>query len=67
MAVQQERKIFFALDWLFLLLEDTCSEAAQAQVHDFLKTTTLDEDLRLKVLQAADDLDRAVKIRQRYK
>jgi aminopeptidase N len=65
--MKRERKIFFALDWLFSFVGGQCSEVAQAQVHDFLNNTTLDDDLRLKVLQASDGLDRIVKIRQRYK
>jgi hypothetical protein len=31
-----------------------------------LATTPLDRDLRLKVLQVVDDLDRTVQIRRRY-
>jgi aminopeptidase N len=65
--MKSERKIFFALAWLFSFIGGQSSEAAQAQVHEFLDTASLEQDLRLKVLQASDGLDRIVKIRQRYK
>ncbi len=65
--MKRERKIFFILDWLFSFIGGQSSEAAQAQVHEFLDTTALDQDLRLKLLQASDGLDRIIKIRQCYR
>ena len=64
--IKRERKIFFALGWLNAFIGGQQSAAAQAQVHEFLKTSTLDNDLRLKILEVSDELDRTVKIRQRY-
>jgi aminopeptidase N len=64
--IKRERKIFFALGWLNAFIGGQQSEAAQAQVQEFLNTATLDKDLRLKILEVSDDLDRTVKIRQRF-
>ena len=64
--IKRERKIFFALGWLNAFIGGQQSSAAQAQVHEFLRSETLDKDLRLKILEVADELDRTVKIRQRY-
>jgi hypothetical protein len=36
-------------------------------VHEFLDTAAMDKDLRLKILEVVDELDRTVKIRARYK
>jgi hypothetical protein len=43
------------------------SETADRQVHEFLETAAVDKDLRLKILEVVDELDRTVKIRARYK
>jgi len=64
--VKRERKIFFMLAWLNAFIGGQQSPAAQAQVHDFIKTAALDKDLRLKLLEVADELDRTVKIRKKY-
>lgn len=64
--VKRERKIFFLLGWLNAFIDGQDSAAAQEQVHDFLAHGTLDEDLRLKILEVSDELNRTVKIRQRY-
>ena len=64
--IKRERKIFFLVDWLDAFIGGQQSPAAQAQVHDFLRAAGLDPDLRLKVLQAMDELDRTVKIRQTF-
>jgi len=64
--IKRERKIFFLLDWLDAFIGGQQSAAAQAQVHEFLRTPGLDPDLRLKILQAVDELDRTVKIRQTF-
>jgi len=65
--VKRERKIFFMLAWLNSFIGGQQSEAAQKEVHDFLHTAQLDKDLRLKILEVVDELDRTVKIRQVYK
>jgi len=64
--IKRERKIFFVLGWLNAFIGGQNSAAAQAQTHEFLKTATLDQDLRLKILEVSDELDRAVRIRERY-
>ena len=64
--IKRERKLFFALGWLNAFIGGQQSAAAHAQVQEFLKSATLDKDLRLKILEVSDELDRTVKIRQRY-
>jgi len=64
--VKSERKIFFMLAWLNAFIGGQQSAAAQKQVHDFLNGATLDKDLRLKILEVVDELDRTVKIREKY-
>jgi aminopeptidase N len=65
--VKHDRKIFFMLAWLNAFIGGQQSDAAQKQVHDFLKTAALDKDLRLKILEVVDELDRTVKIRAKYR
>ena len=64
--IKRERKIFFLVGWLDAFIGGQQSPAAQAEVHDFLRTADLDRDLRLKILQAVDELDRTVQIRQKF-
>jgi aminopeptidase N len=65
--VKRERKIFFMLAWLNSFIGGQQSAAAQKQVHAFLNTAALDKDLRLKILEVVDELDRTVKIRGKYR
>ena len=65
--VKQQRKIFFVLGWLNAFIGGQQSAQAQTQVDDFLKTAKLDHDLQLKILEVKDELDRTVKIREKYK
>jgi aminopeptidase N len=65
--VKRERKIFFMLAWLNAFIGGQQSAAAQKQVHNFLNTAALDKDLRLKILEVVDELDRTVKIRGKYR
>jgi aminopeptidase N len=64
--IKQRRKIFFLVSWLDSFIDGQQSAAAQTRVADFLKTAKLDQDLRLKILQAEDSLDRTVKIRAKF-
>ena len=64
--VKQQRKIFFVLAWLNAFIGGQGSASAQAEVREFLKSATVDKDLRLKILEVEDDLDRTVKIRARW-
>jgi len=64
--IKRDRKIFFLVDWLNAFIDGQNSPAADEEVHDYLRTASLDPDLRLKILQAVDELDRTVKIRQKF-
>jgi aminopeptidase N len=64
--IKRERKIFFVLGWLNAFIGGQQSASAQAQLREFLNTAVLDQDLQLKILEVSDELDRIVKIRQRY-
>jgi aminopeptidase N len=64
--IKQQRKIFFVLGWVDAFIGGQQSAAADAEVHGWLNSTQLDPDLRLKVLQVVDELDRTVRIRQRF-
>jgi aminopeptidase N len=65
--VKRERKIFFMLAWLNAFIGGQQSAVAQKQVHDYLNTAALDKDLRLKILEVVNELDRTVKIRAKYR
>jgi aminopeptidase N len=64
--IKRERKIFFLVDWLTAFIDGQQSPAAQAQVYAYLDSGGIDEDLRLKILQAVDELDRTVAIRRKF-
>ncbi|HEU5452909.1 MAG TPA: M1 family aminopeptidase [Terriglobales bacterium] len=64
--IKQNRKIFFLVAWLNAFIDGQHSPQADQEVYSFLKTNRLDKDLQLKILQAVDELDRAVKIRAKY-
>ena len=64
--IKQQRKIFFTLAWLNAFIGGQHSAESDKVVHDWLASTNVDEDLKLKVLQVVDDLDRTVKIRAAF-
>ncbi|HXW54889.1 MAG TPA: M1 family aminopeptidase [Candidatus Cybelea sp.] len=64
--IKRDRRIFFLVDWLTAFIGGQQSPAADAEVHEYLRTAPLEPDLRLKILQAVDELDRTVKIRQKF-
>jgi aminopeptidase N len=64
--IKLERKIFFLTDWLNAFIGGQQSAAAAHEVHDYLGQTTIEPDLRLKILEAVDELDRTVSIRQKF-
>ena len=64
--IKRERKIFFLLAWLEAFIGGQQSAQADAQVYDFLRMAKVDRDLQLKILQVVDELDRTVKIRQKF-
>ncbi|MEO6392498.1 MAG: M1 family aminopeptidase [Pyrinomonadaceae bacterium] len=60
------RKIFFVNGWLAAFIGGQCNEASLNVVNKFLTdNSNLDRDLRLKVLEAVDGLERCVRIRKR--
>jgi aminopeptidase N len=64
--IKGERKIFFLVDWLTAFIDGQHSPEAQAEVYGYLNTAAIDDDLRLKILQAVDELDRTVAIRGKF-
>ncbi|MBV8549932.1 MAG: ERAP1-like C-terminal domain-containing protein [Acidobacteriaceae bacterium] len=64
--IKQQRKIFFLVRWLAAFIGGQQSAAADAEVHAWLHSAQIDKDLRLKVLQELDELDRTVRIRQAF-
>jgi aminopeptidase N len=65
--LKRTRKIFFVNSWLSAFVGGQCSERSLAVVQGFLeREKSLDRDLRLKVLEVLDDLERCVRIRAKY-
>jgi aminopeptidase N len=65
--LKRNRKIFFVNGWLGAFIGGQKSEQALAVVNKFLADNpNLDRDLRLKILENVDALERAVKIRDKY-
>lgn len=65
--LKKNRKIFFVNGWLASFIGGQKSVEALAIVNKFLADNpNLDRDLRLKILENADNLERAVKIRAKY-
>jgi aminopeptidase N len=64
---KRNRKIFFVNGWLGAFIGGQRSEEALAVVNKFLADNpSLDRDLRLKILENVDVIERAVKIRQKF-
>jgi aminopeptidase N len=63
--LKRRRKIFFVEHWLGAFLAGQSDAQALAAVQRFLRGR-VEPDLRLKVLEAADGLERAVRIRERF-
>ncbi len=64
--IKLHRKIFFLGAWLGAFLDGQTSPEAQTTVRSWLGSHSIDADLRLKVLEVSDALDRTVLIRQRF-
>jgi aminopeptidase N len=65
--IQANRRIFFLGSWLGAFIGGQRSPEALAIVNDYLADNPrLPLDLRQKVLQTVDDLDRTVRIRRRW-
>jgi aminopeptidase N len=65
-TLKRERKIFFVNNWLAAFLGGQQSAQSVATVKRFLREAKLDPDLRRKVLEQLDALERTVRIRQRF-
>jgi aminopeptidase N len=65
--IKRERKIFFLENWLDAFIYGQTSAEAQAAVHDYLDSARMERDLRLKILEAVDELDRTVMIRRAFR
>jgi aminopeptidase N len=61
--MKRERKIFFVNGWLNSFVGSQKSPAALKIVNTFLENPGLDPDLRLKVIEVRDELERTVRIR----
>ncbi|HVO34777.1 MAG TPA: ERAP1-like C-terminal domain-containing protein, partial [Gemmatimonadales bacterium] len=64
--IQANRRIFFLGAWLGAFLGGQTSEAALGTVRRFLASRALAPDLRRKVEEYADELERTALIRRRY-
>jgi aminopeptidase N len=65
--IQKNRRIFFLGSWLGGFIGGQRSPEALHDIDDFLaRHRTLPADLRQKILQTRDDLERTVRIRQRF-
>ena len=65
--VKRGRKIFFLAAWLDAFMDGQESRSSLDVVERYLVTAKPDEDLRQKVLQAMDELQRTVRIREKYR
>ena len=65
--IQRNRRIFYVGAWIGSFVEGQSSDTALATVRAFLeKRQELPLDLRLKVLQSVDELERTVRIRRTF-
>jgi len=64
--IKRERKIFFLVDWLDAFIDGQESPEARERVYAYLRSANVEPDLRLKILQAVDELDRTVAIRKEF-
>jgi aminopeptidase N len=64
--IKEDRRIFFLGRWLAAFIGGQRSETARDDIHRYLNSARLDKDLRLKVLEAVDELDRTLAIRRRF-
>jgi len=64
--IKRDRKIFFMLAWLNAFIGGQETAAAAHEVHQWLQAHSPDPDLKRKVLEVLDELDRTVRIRARF-
>ncbi len=65
-AIKHDRKIFFLGAWLGTFIDGQVSPEAEVVVHHWLAQPGIDPDLRRKVLENADELERTVRIRHKF-
>ncbi|HKW10358.1 MAG TPA: M1 family aminopeptidase [Gemmatimonadaceae bacterium] len=64
--IQRNRRIFFLGSWLGAFIGGQRDAEALRTIDEYLATHTLPADLRQKILQTRDDLERTVRIRGVY-
>ena len=64
--IKRDRKIFYLGVWLGAFLGDQISPKSEIIVKQWLAQPNIDPDLRRKVLENTDELDRTVLIRQKF-
>jgi aminopeptidase N len=64
--IQQNRRIFFLGSWLGAFIGGQRDEAALRTIDEYLAKHRLPLDLRQKILQSRDELERTVRIRRAY-
>ncbi len=64
--MKRERKIFFVNGWLSSFVGAQKTREALTIVNAFLENPAIDPDLRLKVVEVKDELERTVRIRAKY-
>ena len=64
--MKRSRKIFFVMNWLTAFINGQSTVSAQEIVQAWLRQGSREADLRLKVLEVSDELDRTIIIRERY-
>jgi aminopeptidase N len=65
--IQIHRRIFYLGSWLSAFIENRTSRAAHDTVRSYLESRrSLSSDLRSKILQSLDELERTITIRERF-
>jgi aminopeptidase N len=64
--LKRERRIFFVNRWLAAFLGGQTDAASVRLAKRFLRENKLDPDLRRKVLESLDELERTVSVRARF-
>ena len=64
--IKRERKIFFLGAWLGAFLGGQTGTTALDDVHAWLAQPNIDADLRRKVLENTDELERTIRIRAKF-
>jgi aminopeptidase N len=64
--MKRERKIFFVNGWLSSFVGAQKSAEALGVVNGFLESPAIDPDLRLKIVEVKDELERTVRIRAKF-